>query len=441
MNIESICRAIDQLAQLAQGWRAEKSISAIERDIALERIKPLYEALRFGEIEAAPTEEIVAEAPDAPEVEIDFEALTFEMLGLGESDEVVEQSEESEDETAEVNDPEVEVELIFDSEESEKIEESDGDEEGEVEVELLFEEEDDETDETDGIEETEETEETDGTEEVEELKCETETPQTPEPTPMSRHDLLLSLYSDEPQRVEQLSIDLYADEQSDESEEIEDESELEVSTLEIEEELDVDEEDEISTPQTTIVEVLDFDHEDEKDEKEIESELEVEVIEEVQPREQVFNINDYTPEIEDITIEPRRATTSEINSLFEVEPLPTEVESMGDVMGRMIGGELEVETISDRFASQNSGSTIFGEFASAMPTLDLTRDVNINDRYLIAQELFGGDMEACGDMLLNLNMMENFDDSMIYIVENFNWDPEAEATKLILSLLERKFSE
>lgn len=112
MNIESICRAIDQLAQLAQGWRAEKSISAIERDIALERIKPLYEALRFGDIEATPSEEIAA---DAPEVEIDFEALTFEMSGLGESGEVV---EENEDETAEANDSEVEVELIFDSEES-----------------------------------------------------------------------------------------------------------------------------------------------------------------------------------------------------------------------------------------------------------------------------------------------------------------------------------
>lgn len=296
---------------------------------------------------------------------------------------------------------------------------------------MLFEEED----------ETEETDETDGTPES------PETPETPEPSPMSRHDLLLSLYSDEPQHVEQLSIDLYADE------EIEDGSELEVSTLEIEDELDVEEEfsddeeieddveddveDETPTPQTTIVEVLDFDHEDEKEK----IEPEPEVVEEVRPREQVFNINDYTPEIEDITIEPRRATTSEINSLFEVEPLPTEVESMGDVMGRMIGGEIEVETISDRFASQNSGSTIFGEFASAMPTLDLTRDININDRYLIAQELFGGDMEACGDMLLNFNMMDNFDDCMIYIVENFNWDPETEATKLILSLLERKFSE
>ena len=39
-----------------------------------------------------------------------------------------------------------------------------------------------------------------------------------------------------------------------------------------------------------------------------------------------------------------------------------------------------------------------------------------------------------------LNSFTNLDDCMIYIVENFAWNPDSEGAKLIVSLIERKLS-
>ncbi len=65
---------------------------------------------------------------------------------------------------------------------------------------------------------------------------------------------------------------------------------------------------------------------------------------------------------------------------------------------------------------------------------------SINDRYIIAQNLFEGDMEAYEVMISRLQEIDNFDDCMIYIVENYNWNAEDEATKMVISLLEQRFS-
>ncbi len=90
-----------------------------------------------------------------------------------------------------------------------------------------------------------------------------------------------------------------------------------------------------------------------------------------------------------------------------------------------------IETIGELYATNNSCAIGDVNIASSLSS--------INDRYLISQELFGGDMSSCEDMLAELTDIDNFDDAMIYIVENYEWNPDSEATMLIIKHLEQKF--
>ena len=56
------------------------------------------------------------------------------------------------------------------------------------------------------------------------------------------------------------------------------------------------------------------------------------------------------------------------------------------------------------------------------------------------RDLFGGDADRYEATIDTLDEFEDLDECMIYIVENFRWNPDSEAAKLIVSLLERKLS-
>jgi hypothetical protein len=56
------------------------------------------------------------------------------------------------------------------------------------------------------------------------------------------------------------------------------------------------------------------------------------------------------------------------------------------------------------------------------------------------RDLFDGDNEAYDQAISDLDSMETFDDCIIYIAENFEWNPDSEGAKFIMQLLERKHS-
>jgi hypothetical protein len=56
------------------------------------------------------------------------------------------------------------------------------------------------------------------------------------------------------------------------------------------------------------------------------------------------------------------------------------------------------------------------------------------------RDLFGGDVDRYEATIDTLDEFEELDECMIYIVENFHWNPDSEAAKLIVSLLERKLA-
>jgi hypothetical protein len=54
--------------------------------------------------------------------------------------------------------------------------------------------------------------------------------------------------------------------------------------------------------------------------------------------------------------------------------------------------------------------------------------------------LFDGNAARYEATIDVLNEFDDLDDCMIYIVENFRWNPDSEGAKLLVSLIERKLS-
>lgn len=66
--------------------------------------------------------------------------------------------------------------------------------------------------------------------------------------------------------------------------------------------------------------------------------------------------------------------------------------------------------------------------------------IGLNDKFLMIRDLFDGDDEAYDEAITALDSMETLDDCMIHIIENYAWNPDTEGSKFIMQLLERKLS-
>lgn len=118
-------------------------------------------------------------------------------------------------------------------------------------------------------------------------------------------------------------------------------------------------------------------------------------------------------------------TTTPHTAAVETKPEPKPLEIVEEIP------PAQPETIAQRYASEIKNSTLSDN--SQIGT-------SINDRYIIAQELFGGSMAAYDQLLSTLEKLPTFDDCMIYVVENYDWDAESEAAKLFVSTLKQRFS-
>ncbi|MFI3285655.1 MAG: hypothetical protein R3Y08_03280 [Rikenellaceae bacterium] len=95
----------------------------------------------------------------------------------------------------------------------------------------------------------------------------------------------------------------------------------------------------------------------------------------------------------------------------------------------------DMETVADRLATESSHTLVSDKLACSS-----FEELGINERYLLARDLFEEDAQQCDQVLATIGAFEDYDDALIHIVENYNWNPEAEGTKLLLSILENKFN-
>ena len=107
----------------------------------------------------------------------------------------------------------------------------------------------------------------------------------------------------------------------------------------------------------------------------------------------------------------------------------------GAVLGEVINHD--VQTLADTLARPHD---VASELRRSEPVTDLRKALGLNDRFLLIRDLFGGDGEACERALDTLNGFEDLDDCMIFIAEHYAWNPNSDGAKLLMELLERKFA-
>ena len=120
----------------------------------------------------------------------------------------------------------------------------------------------------------------------------------------------------------------------------------------------------------------------------------------------------------------------------EITPQPVVATTINDAattrLGDVLGGKVTV--LGDKLAAEEQPTTPFNRIS------DLRKAIGINDKFLMVRDLFGGDSDRYEATIETLNEFEDLDECMIYIVENFAWNPDSEGAKLLISLLERKLS-
>lgn len=109
--------------------------------------------------------------------------------------------------------------------------------------------------------------------------------------------------------------------------------------------------------------------------------------------------------------------------------------SAGAVLGEVINHD--VQTLADMIAPRRGMAS---ELRLGEPVTDLRRAIGINDKFLLIRDLFGGDGEAYEEAIATLNAFDDFDECMIHIAENYAWNPNSDGAKFMMELLERKFA-
>lgn len=107
-------------------------------------------------------------------------------------------------------------------------------------------------------------------------------------------------------------------------------------------------------------------------------------------------------------------------------------ESQPKRLADVLGGDKRV--LAEKIAAEEKPTTPFNRIT------DLRKAIGINDKFLMIKDLFGGNAAQYEATIDTLNKFDDLDDCMIYIVENFSWNPDSEGAKLLVSLIERKLS-
>ena len=380
MDLRKIRRDLIQVVELVEGWTTQSEISGLERDLALDKIRAAYEAIRFDGVRREPTPQPnVSSEPEVPAVAVAPVAPS------------VPTTPESGDE-----EPEVEIELIMAedelaesflsedfAEESEDLAEESEDDDEESEEDLSY----GEYDDVEPIDEEEDDEPTE--EQVEEPTKEQEPIAAPEPEPVpapmptaepieeqaeeqtkpsndgSLEQLLFGFEAPAPKRVRRRSVmmSLYNDEPK--SEPI------------------------ARKPEPTPA-----------------------------PKPTPAPTPKPTPKVEPMP--------------YVVAPKPMEEIDAEAVLGEVLMPD--VQTLGDTLGCNTS-------VADTTPISSLRRAISVADKFMIMRELFDGSEQAYNRAIEVLDGYDNFDDCMVHIVENYSWRTTSEGARLIIDLLQRKFQQ
>ena len=391
MNIEFIKSEFEKLSLIIRTWNAGESVAAIERDIALDKLKSIYDALRFDA--AAPADDV----EEAPQVAAEESAPAPAVPTENEAEPTAPET----DETA-----------------VENASESDSDEK-DVEVEFIFAEED----------------ETEEVTEDESEKTPAEEPETTEPAPAANEPVMTEPEAEEPDATSTAA----ASEQEEPRREDEDAqpSRRPLNSLFSADEIG-------SRPRTKHHRMMSiYNDAHPREEKVIDISKIFDADEEVRPQpapapspqreyraestdESAAAVAKEAPARIEIPVRPAAAPAAETRQADDAAHPVT----LGDAINR------NARTLADTLAKPSA----LAEEITHTKIASLREAIGINDKFLMIRDLFDGDGEAYDAAIDSLDGFDSLDDCMIHIVENYEWNPDSEGAKFLMQLLERKLS-
>lgn len=154
--------------------------------------------------------------------------------------------------------------------------------------------------------------------------------------------------------------------------------------------------------------------------QEIPEEAEAEVAPERDGQESLFALyeDDAEEAIEDepaVVVEvPTEQPAVEEQPLFE-ENAPEQVEE-----------RVEEEPFVDEYESE------------VRSTISLRNTIGVNDKIILMRDLFNGNSEYYDRVITTLDSFDSLDEAMIYIHDNYHWNPQTEGARLLVELLAHK---
>ncbi len=385
MNIKLIKSEIEKLSLMLSSWECEEQVSAIERDIVLDKLKRLYDLVRFGataEVESTPTPVPAVEPEQSEEKDVEVE-LIFAEDKFSEEELADEQEATEDDEPASVSDfiAATVASAIADAAEQKATDDT----EPEVEVEVIYDEQDGEQAEQTAEPAQEPAQEPipaiESIEEVAEPIIEEVAPAMPEPTPAPEP-------VQEPAPIEATKPERQMN-----------------SLFNIEE---------VRRPRSKHQRMMSIYSGNEPRQEKV-----VDIS-------KIFDVDIDEPTIDEPIPAPKPAATPVAKPMPAVEEKPT---TLADAIPA-------TQTLADTLTA----STPLAEEINHARMHSLRDGIGLNDKFLMIRDLFDGDGEAYEEAINALDELETMDDCMIHIIENYAWNPDSEGSKFIMQLLERKLS-
>ncbi len=183
---------------------------------------------------------------------------------------------------------------------------------------------------------------------------------------------------------------------------------------------------------SAILALYDDEEEDETEEEVTPAEEETNAVEEVtdeEPEEVVIDMTEPIVEVEPETTEPAPAVepVAEPAAAEEEEEQPVKV-----VLGEVLGADQT--TLADRIAADAPADV--ASVANAQKSL--VEMIGLNDKFILLRDLFHNNHDYYEAAIDQLDEFEDIDEAMLFIHDNFQWNPNSEGAKLLVELLSNK---
>lgn len=98
------------------------------------------------------------------------------------------------------------------------------------------------------------------------------------------------------------------------------------------------------------------------------------------------------------------------------------------------------QTLGEAYAQQHSKHHNISSEISSGHVKTLGGAIGINDKFLMIRDMFDDDAAAYEAAMQTFESFHDLDDAMVYIYENFNWDPNCAGVTMLVDLLTRKLA-